>query len=119
MPISADLTYYLATFDRLDEAAAFIAALSRFVHSPRGAAFADARARVEVSAVAGRPEQRVDVYLTKHALAATSEAFGSFAATELGPTSSLPSKRITLIDGSRPTAYGKDELIHQLEHLVP
>ncbi|HEX6533506.1 MAG TPA: phosphotransferase [Gemmatimonadaceae bacterium] len=58
------------------EAAAFVAALSRFLASPAGAAYRAPSAEVLVWADAANPEGR-DVYLAEAAMRATAERFGT------------------------------------------
>ena len=62
---AAELEYHVLAFERTNEAAAFVAALSRYLNSPAGAAFVNAPATVEVwsspgvrRADRGLPERR-------------------------------------------------------------
>jgi hypothetical protein len=68
------------------EAAAFAAALSRFLDSPRGSAYLDQPAAVEVWIAAVLPHADVEVYLSDAARDAVISGFASvpIAATRVG-----------------------------------
>jgi hypothetical protein len=107
--------FHVVEFTGTTEAAAFVAALSRFVNSPRGAACgADLDAiAVLVRSIATRCV--VDVYLNEDALKAASAAFAPVPVVRVHRGLEHIARYVSLI-GPRPTpAWGLDDVRRLLE----
>jgi hypothetical protein len=102
-------TYYLLQFDRPVEAAAFVAALSRVLDSPRGGSAVGRDSAVEVwgSVAAGR--DAVTLYLTPGALEAAGRAFSPVPVAATCPGDALPSDAVLILDGRVRHAMGLEE----------
>ena len=111
-------TYHCLTFENIEEGAAFVAALSRFVaspasstaHSPTGPA-----AAVEVAAAWPPGSQRLEVYLSAAALDATIRGFGAPDIVATCSAAHLPPARILLLGHHDHGAYGRDEMMHRMK----
>lgn len=104
------------TFATRAEGAAFVAALSRFLASPAGAAHAGgASPVVAVVAVAGT--EALDVYLDTAALAATRDGFGEPPVLDVLDRAALPRNAVPLLDMDR-GAHGRDDIAARLAALL-
>ena len=74
IPIAAQ-QYHVAHFDHTTEAAAFVAALTRFLDSPNGSSFTRESHSLEVWIDSASTRAGVEVYLSEDALKATTAGF--------------------------------------------
>lgn len=111
---SLDRDYYFLEFDNTSEAAAFVAALSRFLNSPVGSTYVDSGESVEVwSHVSARQPGRgnwVEVFLSPDALDAASAAFAPVLVSGRRSRGDLPRGSTLVIDGDRVSAWGLNEV---------
>jgi hypothetical protein len=111
MPM-ADADYHLLQYTDISEAAAFVAALSRFLTYPPGSKYLSPLAPAEVlSRVLGTGEdiERIEVYLNTAALGAVKEAFGQPPRVERRRGDQLPKDCILLIGAGGVEAWGVEE----------
>jgi len=99
--------FHQISFESIDEAAAFVAALSRQVAGQ----LADLRADHAEIAAAIRGS-RADVFLSGDALAACERAFG--APPETHPAKRLPTDSVVLVVSGAPEALGRDDVLARL-----
>ena len=99
-------------FSSRNEAAAFAAAVSRFVSSPAGVAAVNP-VDVDISAVLQQGEA-VDVYLNEAALTATLTGFAAPHVAGTFVEATLPAGRIALVAPGERGAFGKDEMLRRL-----
>jgi len=105
--------YHRCAFPDRAQAAAFVAALSRFVRGPRGAAYRDAMRGAHVWSRTRADAEHVDLYLSDAALRATTEAFGPPAVLETVDRAALPAECALLFSGASP-AWGMEQADEQL-----
>jgi len=111
----ADQEFHVLAFARTNEAAAFVAALSRFLNSPPGAGFAHAPESVEVWSYSPPGEERIEVYLSAGALAAVSAVFSPVPVTGKRRGDALAADVVMIIGGGqRPAAWGLAEAERRL-----
>jgi hypothetical protein len=101
-------------FARVDEAAAFIAALSRFLASPSGELFVKEGERIEVSSLLDLVTERVAVFVSASAWRAANAAFPSLPPTKTRARDDLPAERMRLIDGRSVKPMGFEEVRRRL-----
>lgn len=109
---TADAEYHLLKFIDIGEAAAFVAALSRFLSSPSGSKYFRPSAPAEVwSRVLGPAYdiERVEVYMNASALGAVAETFLRPPATETLRGNQMPPDCISLIGAGGAEAWGLEE----------
>jgi hypothetical protein len=111
---AGDLTYHVISFERRDEAAAFIAALSRFLDSPRGSVYMGARASVEVWTRPTATGEPVEVYLDEGALEAATIAFGPVEVGGMRRGDALPPACALMIGGPRSPTWGLADVERRL-----
>jgi len=107
-----DAEYSLMQFTNIEYAAAFVAALSRYLSSPEGRVYFRPAAAAEVwSYVAGDTDaiERIDIYLNQIAIKAAKDAFGSISMTEMRRGKHLPRECILLIGAGGVEAWGLEE----------
>ena len=100
------------TFAHREEAAAFVAALSGFLASPAGTAYATRHAadeRLEVWAHRSTDDHDVELYLSDAALGATAAGFATPTGVVTVRGAELPPDSVCMLEGSRATAVGLDE----------
>jgi len=100
--------YHRCAFPDRAQAAAFVAALSRFVGGPRGTPYRDAAHNAVVWSRTRSTSDTVDLYLSDAALHATVEAFGAPAVLEVVPGADLPAGCALLFTSSSP-AWGMEQ----------
>jgi hypothetical protein len=106
--------YHCIVFDELDEGAAFIAALSRYLVSPSGPGLGMQTSSIEVFA-ATRPESRqLMVYLSDAALDATATAFGQPVLVEDYAREAPPINGIPLLSDAAQMPFGKDDILRRI-----
>jgi len=111
MPMT-DARYHLLEYRDITEAAAFVAALSRFLSYPPGSKYLSPLAPAEVlSRVLGSAEdiELIEVYLNAAALEAVKEVFESPPATKIRRGDQLPKGVILLIGAGGVEAWGVEE----------
>ncbi len=86
--------YHVVSFAEAAEAAAFVAALSRFLNYPQGSAYLAHPASVMVWGYSTMMGKAVDLYLSADALQAATSAFGSVPVAETRQTLPLGCKLI-------------------------
>jgi len=106
---AAEDVYHRCGFPDRPRAAAFVAALSRFVRGPRGAPYRDA----VVWSRTRDDSEAVDLYLSEAALRATIDAFGEPDVLETIGRAALPSACALLFTSTSP-AWGVDQADAQL-----
>ena len=112
---AADHEYHVLAFARTNEAAAFVAALSRFLNSPPGAGYAQATDAVEVWSYSPAGEERIDVYLSVGALAAVSAVFSPVPVVGTLRGDAVAKDAVMIIGGGqRPGAWGLAEAERRL-----
>jgi hypothetical protein len=105
--------YHALTFDDPAEAAAFVAALSRWLASPSGEAWVASNPAIDVRAV-NAGEGVLTIYLNQPALDATVTGFGMptrMATIDAGQ--SIPAG-LQLLDGRR-YIYGLDDIANRVQ----
>ena len=104
-----DQTFHLMPFAQRNEAAAFVAAISRFLDSPRGAGYVEPPGAVQIWSHAGASHGAIDVYLTADALAAATAAFGAVVGVGTHPDMPLPPDCLLLIGADRAPTWGLED----------
>lgn len=105
--------YHRCGFPDRAQAAAFVAALSRFVRGPRGTPYRDATRGAIVWSRTRDDSEGVDLYLSEAALRASIEAFGAPAVLETVDRAGLPSECALLYTNNSP-ALGMEQADEQL-----
>lgn len=100
--------YHRCGFPDRAQAAAFVAALSRFVRGPRGTPYRDAARGAVVWSRTRSDSDAVDLYLSDAALRATTEAFGAPSVLEVVDRSALPAECALLFTSTSP-AWGMEQ----------
>ncbi|MCA0454502.1 MAG: hypothetical protein LCI00_11050 [Chloroflexi bacterium] len=104
--------YTLVQYTDITEAAAFVAALTRYLSSPRGSKYLLPASTAEVwSYVVGEVEaiERIEIYLNVVAVKAVETAFGHLPLSETRRGSQLPADCVQLIGGGGVEAWGVEE----------
>ena len=112
---SAEARYHRIGFEKMMEAAAFVAALSRFLASPAGHPYRESALPAEVR---GRPwsTDGFELYLSERALAAAATVFSPVPVTEICPRGALPSGCVLVLDAAV-SAWGLGEAQEHLSAL--
>lgn len=105
--------YHRCGFPDRAQAAAFVAALSRFVRGPRGTPYRDAARGAVVWSRTRSDSDAVDLYLSDAALRATTEAFGAPTVLEVVDHAALPAECALLLTSTSP-ARGMERADEQL-----
>ena len=105
--------FHRCAFADRAQAAAFVAALSRFVAGPRGTPYRDASRGAAVWSCARSDSDAVDLYLSDAALRATIDAFAAPNVLEVVDFAALPAECALLFTGAMP-ARGMDQADDQL-----
>ncbi|MEO8451294.1 MAG: hypothetical protein ABI647_15980 [Gemmatimonadota bacterium] len=98
--------YYIVRYDRAVEAAAFVAALSRFLDSPLGGAALAALDPAEVWATSTGRCEATTLYLNQAALEAAATAFAPVPVAGMCRGEACPRDAIMVLDGRARTAMG-------------
>lgn len=108
MPAKSHPTkFHVMEFAHHDEAAAFVAALSRFLVSPRGSG--GRRPTVEVWARSPIASEGVLLFLSSTALDAAKDAFSPVPIVRIIKRESLPDESFLIIEGGVTPAWGAAE----------
>ncbi len=108
----ADAVYHMLEFRDLSDAAGFVAALSRFLSSPRGGRYLRPSAAAEVwSHVEGEDGtiERVEIYMNGPAIEAEKDVFTSPEWVESRRGDQMPEDCVLLIGAGGSEAWGKEE----------
>ena len=113
-PASRPKEFHVMEFAHHDEAAAFVAALSRFLDSPQaGSALAGPtslkRSSVEVWARSAVRAEGVRLFLSDKALEAAQSAFSPVPVVKIVQRGSLPDECFLIIEGGVTPAWGATE----------
>ena len=103
--------YHRLSFTHPDDAAAFVAALSRFVHGPAGQAFREPTARIEIWAASS---PAIALYLSPDAVRATATGFAQPPALERCRHNELPPQCVLILEPDDRTAYGRDDIVRRM-----
>jgi GNAT superfamily N-acetyltransferase len=103
------LEFHVMEFGHHDEAAAFVAALSRLLQSPTLEAGADERGGVEVWARSPVATEGVRLFLSDQALAAARSGFSPVPVVRTIKRESLPDESFLIIEGGVTPAWGAAE----------
>jgi hypothetical protein len=120
-PVAAGDTYHRVVFEHVEEAAAFVAALSRFASSPAGSSddvLAAHESAIDVVAAMSVNAQYIDLYLNDAALAATIRGFGRPAVVDSCLASALPLSRFVLLAQNDRGAYGRDDIARRIANAM-
>ena len=110
MPAKSHPTkFHVMEFAHHDEAAAFVAALSRFLVSPRGAGSGGRGTTVEVWARSPIASEGVVLFLSAAALDAAKDAFSPVPIVRIIKRESLPDECFLIIEGGITPAWGAAE----------
>ncbi|MGI8497527.1 MAG: hypothetical protein ACR2OG_08105 [Gemmatimonadaceae bacterium] len=105
--------YHVVAFPQIDEAAAFIAAFSRFLASPTGGMDERTEGRSEIWVRADQSDGGLAIYLSDGALAAAARGFGPPPlAGEATPETVHATCTLVLSGGDTP--FGQDEVLRRL-----
>lgn len=109
---TADADYHLLRYADVSEAAAFVAALSRFLSDPRGTHYLRPAAPAEVWSSLSMGTHDIDhvrIYLNTTALEAVTEAFGQTQIIAVQRGKYLPTDCILLIGAGGIEAWGIEQ----------
>jgi hypothetical protein len=110
MPAKSRSTkFHVMEFAHHDEAAAFVAALSRFLVSPRGGGTGGRVRAVEVWARSPIASEGVLLFLSGTALDAAKDAFSPVPIVRTVKRESLPDESFLIIEGGVTPAWGAAE----------
>lgn len=104
-----DLEFHLLRFDHNRKAAAFVAALSRFLNSPRGDEYMMQPNSAQVWSHSTTTSEPVEVYLSDGALQASKAAFAPPEVVDTRGGNELPDGCVFLIGGQQSPAWGLTE----------
>jgi hypothetical protein len=103
------MEFHTLDFAHHDEAAAFLAALSRFLYSPQGAVPQASPGAPRVWASAPASEEGAKLFLNDSALRAAEEAFSPIHTTKIVGEGALPSGSFLIIEAGRTPPLGAAE----------
>ena len=113
MTDSHDRALHVMEFAHHDEAAAFVAALSRFLNSPTGSPYSTPGSLVEVWAES-RGSGEVVLFLSKDALTAAESAFSPVRVERTVNRKALPAASFLVIEGGRTPSWGASDAAARL-----
>ena len=106
--------YHRVSFDDTEEAAAFVAALSRYLASPAGDACRAADSPIEIIAAHDVVPPAIGLYLSAGALRATAAGFGLPDMVDRCRPDELPVERQVVFADHDRNAFGRDEIVKRL-----
>jgi hypothetical protein len=106
--------FHVIEFAHHDEAAAFVAALSRFLHSPKHGGSGRRQSPVEVWARSPVASEGVLLFLSDTALKAAESAFAPVPVARTIKRESLPDECFLIIEGGVTPAWGAAEASKRL-----
>ena len=101
--------FHVLEFAHHDEAAAFVAALSRFLNSPKSGTGGSRQAKIEVWARSPVASEGVLLFLSDTALATAEKAFSLVPVARTVKRESLPDECFLIIEGGVTPAWGAAE----------
>jgi hypothetical protein len=101
--------FHVMEFVHHDEAAAFVAALSRFLDSPKGSGTGKGKSPVEVWARSPVASEGVVLFLSDAAHLAAEKAFSPVPIARTIKRASLPDESFLIIEGGVTPAWGAAE----------
>ena len=101
--------FHTLDFEHHDEAAAFLAALSRFLYSPRGAIPRASSVSPKVWASAPASQEGAKLFLNDSALRAAEEAFSPIHTTRIVGEAALPTGSFLIIEAGCTPPMGSAE----------
>lgn len=101
--------FHVIEFAHHDEAAAFVAALSRFLNSPSGGVSKKGASAVEVWARSPVKSEAVKLFLSDSALEEADAAFSPVPVARTVKRESLPDESFLIIEGGVTPAWGAAE----------
>ena len=113
MSVLAD-DYHRVSFDGTEEAAAFVAALSRYLASPAGDACRSSDSPIEIIAAHDVVPPTIGLYLSAGALRATAAGFGLPDMVDRCRPDELPMDRLVVLGDADRLAYGRDDIVKRL-----
>ena len=105
-------------FPHHEEAAAFVAALSRFLNSPTGSAYSTRGTLVEVWAESSA-SGAVLLFLSKTALTAAESAFSPLRVERTVNRKALPAASVLVIEGGKTPSWGASDAANRLARKRP
>ncbi len=108
----SDAIYHMLEFTDLGDAAAFVAALSRFLSSPRGGKYLRPSAAAEVwSHLEGEADaiERIEIYMNGPAIEAEKDVFTSPSWMETRRGDQMPVDCVLLISAGGSETWGMEE----------
>jgi hypothetical protein len=115
MPASlSDRDFYVLQFENTMDAAAFVAALSRFLNSPVGSTYVDGVGSIQVWSYLSARGHGVQVFLSPDALEAASAAFAPVFVAGRRRRDQFPVDCTLVFDGDNVPAWGLTEVEHIL-----
>jgi hypothetical protein len=106
MSMEPDRNFHVVIFSRPVEAAAFVAALSRFLNSPQAGPVGRAPEAVEVWHGSTERTDRVALYLSDEALRLANDAFPAAPVSGVIRFDALPANRTIVLKGGQTAAMG-------------
>ena len=104
-----EMKFHTLDFAHHDEAAAFLAALSRFLYSPQGSVPQESPGAPRVWASAPESEEGARLFLNDSALRAAEEAFSPIHTTKVVGEAALPTGSFLIIEAGRTPPMGAAE----------
>jgi hypothetical protein len=101
--------FHTLAFAHHDEAAAFLAALSRFLYSPQGAVPQASTSAPRVWASAPASEEGAQLFLNDSALRAAEEAFSPIHTSKVVREAALPRGSFLIIEAGRTPPLGAEQ----------
>jgi hypothetical protein len=101
-----EMEFHTLDFEHHDQAAAFLAALSRFLYSPQGAVPQSSPVSPRVWASAPASQEGAKLFLNDSALRAAEEAFPPVHTTKIIGEAALPSGSFLIIEAGRTPPLG-------------
>jgi hypothetical protein len=108
--------FHVMEFVHHDEAAAFVAALSRFLNSPDAARGTKKKSPIEVWARSPVASEGVVLFLSDAAQLAAEKAFSPVPTAKTIKRASLPDECFLIIEGGVTPAWGAAEASARLSH---
>jgi hypothetical protein len=112
---SLNTEFQVMEFARHEEAAAFVAALSRFLNSPQGSRYAGREAVAEVWAESPEQGKAVHLFLSEGALVAAEAAFSPVRTERAVTREALPVASFLVIEGGKTPSWGAADAAARLD----
>jgi hypothetical protein len=106
--------YHRLTFNHPESAAAFVAALSRFVNGPAGLAFRESGKQVEIWGIPNADSVAVSLFLSPDAVQATAVGFAQPPGLERCRGADVPPQCALIFGPDDRGAYGRDDIVRRM-----